>query len=110
MALRTLEQMRRPKDNGEHEDPPHWLVLKVARAAAAEHPMEAVELYLMVAGSRIDARGRANYAGAAMLLTYASDLYHQAGQAGPWKQVIAAVREGSRTLRLLQEELAKAGL
>ncbi len=109
-ALRVLDLMQRPKPDGKEVNPPEWLPLRVARAAEAEHPLEAAELYVMVASWRIDARGRQHYAGAAMHLKHARDLYLQAGQAGAWKQVIAAIREGSRTLRLLQEALTKAGL
>jgi hypothetical protein len=85
--------------------------LEVAKAAEATHPADAIRLYLAEAQSRIEARGRGNYAEAAQFLARVKHLYLtklNAKQA--WQALIQQIREENRTLRAMKEEFDRAGL
>lgn len=85
--------------------------LEVAEAAEANHPQEAVRLYLAGAEKRINARGRENYQEAAKLLARVKKLYEKRLADGRvWGQLIQRIRAENRTLRALKEELDRAGL
>jgi uncharacterized Zn finger protein len=58
----------------------------------------------------IDFRGRANYQEAAVALRNARRLYDVLGDQPSWIVKIARIRDENRRLRVLQEELDRAGL
>jgi uncharacterized Zn finger protein len=86
------------------------LLVRVAQAAEADRPREAIRLYLTHAQQLIGARGRDNYAEAAGHLGRVRDLYHTLGAQETWQQFIADLRSRERRLRALKEELDRAGL
>jgi uncharacterized Zn finger protein len=86
------------------------LTIRVARAAEASHPREAIGLYMGVIESLIAAQGRANYTTAAGYLARVRDLYRRIEDEAGWTRLIAELRDQHRRLRALKEELEKAGL
>ncbi len=98
--------------------PAHWwgnafnepLQLKVARAAEAERPAEALRLYRAHVARLIDQRGRANYTAAAQHLVRMRAIYQRLDQLDAWSRYFAELRERYRNLRALHQELAKVGL
>lgn len=104
-ALRTVTQVNTWWPYG---DAP--LPIRVARAAEATHPHDAMGIYVANAQKLISQRGRDNYAIAARYLARVRELYHHIGQDQIWRMLIADIREQNRQLRALKEELNKAGL
>lgn len=86
------------------------LELRVAEAAEQSRPKAALEIYREVAERLIDQRGRGNYQEAARLLEKVRALYQRLGESGAWQDYIADLRDRTRSLRALKEELAAAGL
>jgi uncharacterized Zn finger protein len=86
------------------------LALEVARAAEAERPHDAADLYLTHVCRLIDGRGRSNYAEAARYLTRVREVYLAAGEPRTWHATIEAIRADNSALRALRDELKKAGL
>jgi uncharacterized Zn finger protein len=84
--------------------------LEVARAAAPDHPREALALYKEEAAALIHARNRTTYAAASAHLRTVRDLYLRLGEEPQWTRFIAGLREQHRALRALREELLRAGL
>jgi uncharacterized Zn finger protein len=86
------------------------LRVRVARAAEATRPAEAIGLYLKEVDALIAAQGRERYATAAEYLARVRDLYVRQGQQAEWQRLIASLREQHKRLRALKDELSKAGL
>lgn len=83
---------------------------RVAEAAEAARPRDAIRIYLTLAKNTIDLRGRDNYVEAVELLKRVRKLYRGLNDEVGWQEVIAGLREQHHTLRALQEELNRAGL
>jgi uncharacterized Zn finger protein len=83
---------------------------RVAQAAEAQRPRDALKLYLEMVNQLIDARGRDNYVTAASYLVRVRELYRRLSEEERWELFIADLREQHRRLRALQEELNQAGL
>jgi uncharacterized Zn finger protein len=86
------------------------MALRVAEAAEAERPREALELYRKHAEGLIGMQGRERYRAAAGLLRKVKELYGRLGEAGEWTRDVAALREKYKRQRAFLEELRAAGL
>jgi len=86
------------------------IALQVARAAEEARPREAIELYRQRAERLIAQRGRQNYQDACTFLAKMRALYEKLGEGETWTSYVTALREQTRNLRALKEELANAGL
>lgn len=104
-ALQTLPRVA--GWDGYGEQPLH---IRVAQAAEASRPFEAIPIYVAAAERLIGQQGRENYATAARYLVRVREIYKHVSQPEPWQQLIAGIREQHKRLRALQEELTKAGL
>ena len=85
-------------------------LIRVAQAASATHPQDALEIYRQRVESLIEDRGRDNYQRACTLLLKVRGLYHQLSLESGWADFIAQLRERNRRLPALMEELNNAGL
>lgn len=86
------------------------LSLRVARAAEASRPHEAIILYVAGVERLIKARDRKNYAQAVEYLSRVRELYLRLGEEKAWQSFIADLRDKNRRLSALKEELNRAGL
>jgi uncharacterized Zn finger protein len=86
------------------------LALRVAAAAETTRPRDAIEIYLRGARRLIDSRGRTNYQDASVLLHDARRLYQGLGEGDVWRRFTTQLRNDNRKLRVLLEELDRAGL
>jgi uncharacterized Zn finger protein len=84
--------------------------LRVAKAAEADYPQAALNIYHQRVERLISNRGRGNYQAAALLLCRVRDLYSRQQAHGKWRSLIADLRQRYRRLPALQDELNKAGL
>lgn len=96
-----------PKLRGWHSDNYN---LRVAKAAEAEYPQAAVDIYRSQAEKFINMRGRGNYGEAAKLLVQVKQLCAEQGWNGEWQEIIRGIRSENPRLRALHDELKKAGL
>ncbi len=83
---------------------------RVADAAAADFPDDAVRIYKHLADQLIAARSRKNYTAAAEYLRRAMRTLERHGRAEEWTTLITGVREQNKSLRALKEELDILGL
>jgi uncharacterized Zn finger protein len=83
---------------------------RVAAAAEAAFPDEAVRIYRRLAEQRIARRERVNYQAAASYLVRVMRLLEARGRGEQWPPLIAEIREQNRSLRALREELDSLGL
>jgi uncharacterized Zn finger protein len=92
----------------------HWYAgdheLRVARAAEADYPKAALDIYRRRVEGLIDARGRGNYQAAAGLLVRVRDLYHRQDDHDTWLKYISHLRQEYKRLPALQDEMNKAKL
>lgn len=79
--------------------------LRLAAAAAAEFPDEAIPLYLSPVDTLIEQRNRGSYRQAAEYLAQVKALYQKTGRVDEWRTLIAGLRETHRRLPALQQEL-----
>lgn len=86
------------------------LVLAVAKAAESTRPRAALEIYRQRAEKLIELRGRDNYRVACDLLCKIRSLHRALGEDNAWTDYVTALRERTRALRALKEEMATAGL
>jgi uncharacterized Zn finger protein len=101
-ALELLPRLQRWY-GGEHE-------LRVARAAEADYPKAALDIYCRRVEGLINARGRGNYQTAAGLLARIRNLYRRQGDHDTWLKYISHLRQEYRRLPALQDEINKAKL
>jgi uncharacterized Zn finger protein len=101
-ALELLPRLQRWYA-GDHE-------LRVARAAEADYPQAALDIYRRRVERLINARGRGNYQSAAGLLVRIRDLYRRQDDHETWLKYITHLRQEYRRLPALQDEMNKAGL
>ena len=106
--LRTLEQSKRSGPFSFYI--PSSLSMKVARAAEAERPEAAIDIYLTEARHLIARRGRGNYSEAARHLVRVKDILQGMDQQKRWNALITQIREDNRRLPALKDELNRAGL
>lgn len=99
-ALTTLGKVRYGRE----------LAIEVAKAAEESHPREAIRLYRERVDRLIAARGRDNYARAAVYLTRVKKLYDELQEPARWQDYIGAIRKHKPRLPALLDELQKAGL
>ncbi len=83
---------------------------RVAQAANEQRPRESIRLYVGIAESLINSRGRGNYQQAAGYLRIARDTYQRLGEPQAWQTLIDSLREQHRNLPALQDELDRARL
>jgi uncharacterized Zn finger protein len=86
------------------------LRLQVAEAAEETRPREALELYRVEAERLIGQRGREQYRQACGFLGRMKRLWERVGEGAAWDEYLSDLRERTRPLRALREELAAAGL
>jgi uncharacterized Zn finger protein len=86
------------------------LAERVAQAAEESRPRDAIRLYMAEAERLIAARGRGSYAAAAAYLIRVRAVYQQMGEEAAWQTLIVDLRENSRRLPAMQDELNQAGL
>jgi uncharacterized Zn finger protein len=84
--------------------------VRVADAAAAEFPNDAVRIYKRLADQQIAARSRSNYTVAAEYLRRAMRTLERHGRAEEWTTLITDVRQQHKSLRALKQELDILGL
>lgn len=99
-ALTTLPKVRYARG----------LAMKVAKAAEATHPREAIRLFRQQIERLIAARGRSNYAEAAGYLVRVKKLYKKLSETDTWVDYIRAFRDQKPRLPALLDELKQAGL
>ena len=114
-ALAALEQpARKPSGDPGYQYNYTWLLptyrIQVAEAAEQDFPDQAREIYAHAAERLIDQRGRDNYQRAAEYLARVRRLYERQDRHQDWLDYIAALRDRTRSLRALKEELAARGL
>ncbi len=114
-ALETLEarKVAGQRAAGSFYAGPYYydnLPIAVAKAAEAQRPRAALQLYQQQAEGLISQRGRANYQIACTYLAKVRDLSERLGESEAWPRYIAGLREQNRSLRALKEELAAAKL
>lgn len=90
--------------------PGYNIGLEVARAAEAPRPQAALDIYRKYVDRLIDQRGRDSYRAACGLLQRVRAIHEQLGEREVWASYIAALRDRTRALRALRDELAAAGL
>jgi uncharacterized Zn finger protein len=83
---------------------------RVADAAAADFPDDAIRIYKNLADQLIAARSRKNYTAAAEYLRRAMRTLERHGRGEEWATLITGVREQNKSLRALKEELDILGL
>jgi uncharacterized Zn finger protein len=111
VAAAIAETLGQATETG--DDVLSWLgdtASRVAAAAEASHPREAIEIYTRRAKRHIAARQRPSYHEAAMLLGHARRLYHTLGEIDQWNRFIEDLRARYNRLPALKDELAQAGL
>ncbi len=86
------------------------LPVRVAAAAEASRPENAIVLYMEVVQALIAVRGRYSYGQAAQHLIRVRDLYNRLGKQQAWQALIASIRSSYPRLRALREELDRAQL
>jgi len=79
--------------------------LRLARAAVAEFPDQAVAIYRQKADTMIGQRNRASYKVAAQHLERVKETLVRHNRTEEWKDLIANLRTEHKTLRALREEL-----
>jgi hypothetical protein len=84
--------------------------LDVAKAAEAEHPREAKDLYREAAEALIEQRSRESYKAACAHLRKVRTLSKRLNENGTWDKYVGGLRDRYRSLRALREELDHAGL
>jgi hypothetical protein len=112
-ALKHWQQARRAGQVGlgyGWDVSPHHFSTRVAAAAAAEFPDEAIAIYRQLAEEKIAARQRAAYQEAARYLARVKDVLVSNDRAGDWSHLIAELRQTYKNLRALREELDALGL
>ncbi|TMC14247.1 MAG: hypothetical protein E6J33_12070 [Chloroflexi bacterium] len=82
----------------------------MAKAAEEPYPEEAIMLYKRMVERLINARGRENYQQAVGHLTRIKRLYAKQGREEDWHTYITNLRNSTKSLRALKEELEKQGL
>ncbi len=78
---------------------------RVAQAAEADHPDEAIRLYTLLADRAIEGRNRSHYQVAAKHLARVKHLQERQGRTEAWRSYISELRERHKRLRALKEEL-----
>ena len=86
------------------------VAFEVARAAEEIRLHAAIELYRQFAERLIAMRDRKRYELACTYLVKVRALYEKLGEGEAWRSYVTALREQTRNLRALKEELANAGL
>ena len=86
------------------------VAFEVARAAEETRPHAAIELCRQFAERLIAMRDRKRYELACTYLVKVRALYEKLGEGEAWRSYVTALREQTRNLRALKEELANAGL
>jgi uncharacterized Zn finger protein len=86
------------------------MALRVAEAAEAERPREALELYRKHAEGLIGLQGRERYQAAARLLKKVKTLYDRLDEAEAWTRYVASLRTKYKRQRAFLEELQSARL
>jgi uncharacterized Zn finger protein len=84
--------------------------LKVAQAAEMTHPHESIEVYQNRAERIIALRNRKSYGQACRYLVQVRSLYEKMGEREAWVGYIAKVRELTRRLPAMREEMGTAKL
>ena len=84
--------------------------LKVAQAVERNRPRDAIRLYVTEVERLIAARGRGNYAEAAIYLLRVRTVYEKMGEEKSWRTLIAKIREQNRRLPAMQDEFNQVGL
>jgi uncharacterized Zn finger protein len=82
----------------------------VARAAEADHPSDAADLYRRLAEHEIENRSRGAYQQACKHLKKAGELMARTGAADEYRRYVAGLLEKHRLLRAFREEAEKAKL
>jgi hypothetical protein len=86
------------------------LPIKVAQAAEATRPRDAIALYRAEAERIITSRFRGGYPAAVGYLARMRDLYVGLGMTGVWDAYITALRQNTKQLRALRADMQEAGL
>jgi len=89
---------------------PESYQIQVAKAAEEPYPEEAIRLYKRMVERLINTRGRENYQQAVGHLTRIKRLYAKQGREEEWHTYITNLRNSTKSLRALKEELKKQGL
>ena len=115
-ALKALAKVEQPGQNAQ----PAWgftslpaagsYSARVAAAAEADFPDEAVRIYQNLAERQIAQRGRPAYQTAATYLVQVMRVLEESGRAAEWQSFIADLRQRNKSLRALREELDALGL
>jgi hypothetical protein len=116
-ALAEMESAARKPSKRKRDAPDGWFALgwigvasgdqrqRLAAAAEADYPDEAIALYRGLAERAIEQRARPAYQRAAGYLDRVRALREAKGEGEGWREEIAALRAKHKTLRALREEL-----
>ncbi len=86
------------------------LRLEVAKAAEATRPRHALRIYLQAAERIVKNRDREAYSEACKYLVRVRALYRKLGEEAVWEQYLRELKEETKAMRALKEEMAKARL
>ncbi len=111
-ALKLLQSQQQSQNSrsGPYGDDHFDVGIAVAKAAEESHPYEALEIYRRYAQTRIEWRGRENYAIACQHFTDVRKLYNKVGHSELWTSYITGLSERHHNLPALRDEMAKAKL
>lgn len=84
--------------------------MRLAEAAEADYPDEAIEIYMRYAERAISMRSRPSYAKATTYLARVRETLARHDRSADWPAIIGDIRSRYPTLPALRDELAKAGL
>jgi uncharacterized Zn finger protein len=112
LALELLQSVRQTKEprNGPYDAGSFDVGLAVAKAAEKGYPQEAIEIYQAYVETRIQWRGRENYATASQYLITIRKLYQAMGKKDVWQTYVMDLRQKNSKLPALRDEMAKAKL
>lgn len=108
-AIRLFEACLKAKKSETYGFDWDWITLEVAKAAENSHPEKAIGIYSTLAGALIAKRGREHYQTACSHLKIVKQLYQRIGREDDWSIYLIELAEGNRGLRVLWEELTRAG-
>lgn len=86
------------------------LMTRVAQAAEAHYPHDAIRLYMNMVRRLIEQQGRQNYATAADYLKRVRDIYHHIDEEATWQTLITDMRTEHKRRPAMRQELDLAGI
>lgn len=115
-ALEALDKAEKASKSGRGGWNYGWMIsprqyaVRIAAAAEASYPDDAIRLYRQFADDQIAGRNRPAYQQAASLLSKVWQLLDKTGRGEEWPSLISELRERNKNLPALRQELDALGL